>query len=298
MVRFRLLCVLQLLAVVALVSGPTNASAKSLLDEYPVTEQFTLANGQTIGLPLQISHGSGIVLAGLADLTKLRAVLAPHGLQPIAITPCDGLIALYNMNYADTAIGPYQEQVIVIAATRDSRPSLPIVGALEDYASLLAVYVPLLRGVLPHRDRDVLFAWKLFDTTETSVRAGQDVWGFPKSLADVNVSVSATESSFEIRDGDTLVMRGARHGNLLQQLTVPIGIDAYLATPVDIQQTVSRSLAETQSRLDPFIGAWPWGTDELEFNPSHPWGAALVEVGFRPLLWQTMTSLQAVFLRP
>jgi hypothetical protein len=282
------------LTLAFLMAGPGRASAESLAERYPIERLVTLSDGRAMWLPLHVHAASGVMLAGLADLDKLRAHLAPHGLAPIAITPTRGLVALYNMHYEHTALGPYDELVILVAATRDTHPQAPLLGALADGAQLLAVYLPLLRGVLPNRDQAAFFTWKMFVTSALALRAGQDVWGFPKSLADVRVSVSAPRSAFEVRDRGPLVVRGARNGNFLQQATFPIDIDLYLATPRDIRATVSHAIADTQSRFDLFLGWF----DDYEVNPHHPWGAALIGVGFTPLLWQSMPSLQAVFLAP
>jgi hypothetical protein len=73
----------------------------------------------------------------------------------------------------------------------------------------------------------------------------------------------------------------------------PLTIDAYLATPSDTKATITNGLAENESRFGFFV---PW--DEFEINSEHPWGAALEEVGFTPVLWHTMTDIESVFLAP
>jgi hypothetical protein len=268
-----------------------SVHADSLLQRYPHDQRVTLSDGQTMWLPLHIQKGQGVVLVGFADLDRLTEYLAPEGLKPIAITPKQGLIALYNMNYQRTDIGAYRELVISVAATRDKRPRAPLLSALNDYAGLLSIYVPFLRGLVSDRTQDVLFTWKLYVTEELPMRAGLDVWGFPKSIGDIDVSVSDRGASFYVEDQGELVLYGS-YSRLLPW-HVPVSIDAFLATPVGVKPTLTNGLADTQSRFGLFL---PW--DHFELNPYHPWGAALDDVKFRPAIWHTMSELESVFLKP
>ena len=284
---------LTITALVALAISVVAASvhADSLLERYPHNQRFVLSNGQTMWLPLHISQGKGVVLAGLADLDRLTEYLEPEGLRPVPITPTQGLIALYNMNYERTDIGAYKELVICVAATRDARTRAPWLSAVNDYASLLAIYVPFLRGLVGDRTQDVLYTWKLYVTEPLPMRAGLDVWGFPKSLADIDVSVSERGASFYVEDRGEPVLYGSYRR--LLPWHIPVSIDAFLATPLDVKPAITNGLAQTQSRLGLFL---PW--DEFQVNPEHPWGAVLNDVGFRPVLWHTMTELESVFLAP
>lgn len=268
-----------------------SAQADSLLERYPHDQQVTLSNGKKMSLPLHIQQGKGVVLAGLANLEALADYLEPHGLKPVPLTPTQGFIALYNMNYERTDLGAYQELVITVAATRDQRPRVPLLSTINDYAGLLAIYMPLLRGLVGDRTKDVLFTWKLYVSHELPRRAGLDVWGFPKSLASIDVAVSERGVAFSIEEGGELVMRGSY--KRLLPWHVPVSIDAYLATPIDVKPTLTRGLADTESRFGLFL---PW--DDFEVNPDHPWGAALDDVEFSPVLWHTMTELESVFLAP
>ncbi len=132
---------------------------------------------------------------------------------------------------------------------------------------------------------------RVYVTEDLPMRAGLDVWGFPKSLGDIDVNVTSREASFSVRDGGELVMRGSYRR--LLPWSVPLTIDAYLATPLEFKPTINRGLAENRSRFGFFM---PW--DEFEVNPDHPWGAALEDVGFTPVLWHTMVDIESVFLAP
>jgi Acetoacetate decarboxylase (ADC) len=278
-------------AALILSLGTTTAQADSLLERYPHEESVTLSNGQQVWLPLHIQEGTGVVLVGLANLDRLTEYLAPQGLKPLPLTPTQGFVALYNMNYARSDIGAYKELVIVVAATRDHRPRVPVLSTVNDYAGLLAVYVPLLRGLIGDRSEDVLFTWKFYVTDELSMLAGREVWGFPKTLADIDVSVSSQAVKFSVEEGGELVLRGS-YCRLLPW-HMPVSVDAYLATPVDIKPTIVQGIAETQSRFDFFM---PW--DQFEVNANHPCGAALKSIEFKPMLWHTMSALESVFLPP
>lgn len=286
---FRAFVFLALPWVAALVSSP--ASADSLLERYPHDEVVTLSDGRQMALPLHIQDGTGVVLAGLADLDALNHHLAPEGLAAVPITPTQGFVALYNMNYRQTDLGSYNELVLCVAATRDRHPRVPLLSAINDYAGLAAIYVPFLRGLIGDRTQDVLFTSKLYVTEELPMRAGLDVWGFPKSLGEIDVSVTERSASFSVRERGELVLRGSYRR--LLPWSMPVSIDAYLATPLAWNPTINRGLAETESRFGFFL---PW--DEFEVNADHPWGAALDHMGFTPVLWHTMTAIESVFLAP
>jgi hypothetical protein len=273
----------------ALMSSP--ASADALLERYPHDEVVTLSDGREMALPLHIQAGKGVVLAGLADLAALDRHLAAEGLAAVPMTPTQGFVALYNMNYVQTDLGSYNELVLCVAATRDPRPRAPLLSTLDDYAGLAAIYVPFLRGLVGDRTEDVLFTWKLFVTEELPMRAGLDVWGFPKSLGDIDVNVTERSASFSVREAGQLVLRGSYRR--LLPWSMPVSIDAYLATPLAGNPTINRGIADTRSRFGLFL---PW--DEFEVNTDHPWGAALDEVGFSPVLWHIMTEIESVFLAP
>lgn len=269
----------------------TTARADSLLDLYPHEESVTLSNGHELQLPLQIQDATGVVLAGLADLEELREYLQPHGLEPLPLTPTQGLIALYNMNYERTDIGPYEELVVCVAATRDPNPRVPVLSTINDYAGLFAVYVPFLRGLVGDRTQDVLFTWKLYVTEDLPLRAGREVWGFPKSLANISVDVGSRAASFVVQENGELVMRGGY--KRLLPWSVAMDVDAYLATPVDVLPKITHGISTNKSRFGLFM---PW--DDFQLNTDHPWGAALDAVGFQPVLWHTMSEIESVFLAP
>jgi hypothetical protein len=263
------------LAAIAAALATTTARADSLLERYPHNEVVTLSDGREMALPLHIQDGNGVVLAGLADLEALDDYLAPEGLKAIPMTPEQGFIALYNMNYERTDLGSYKELVICVAATRDMNPRVPLLSTVNDYAGMLAIYAPFLRGLVGDRTQDVLFTWKLYVTEDLPMRAGLDVWGFPKWLGEIDVDVSNRSASFSVSDGGDLVLRGSYRR--LLPWSMPVSIDAYLATPLEWNPTINRGLADTESRFGFFL---PW--DTFEVNPEHPWGAALDDVGFTP----------------
>src|SRR5688572_14136632 len=106
-------------ALLALGVASSTARAESLLERHPHDQQVTLSDGSPMLLPLHIQAGKGVVLAGLADLDALDGYLAPQGLKALPVTPSQGLVALYHMNYERSDLGAYRELVITVAATRD-----------------------------------------------------------------------------------------------------------------------------------------------------------------------------------
>jgi hypothetical protein len=268
-----------------------SPAERSLLERHPHERRVALRGGEEVWLPLHIQGGRGVVLSGLANLDGLAAHLAPHGLRPIPVARGRGLVALYGMKYEQSDLGGYNDFAICVAATRDVRPRVPALSTIRECAGLLAVHAPILHGLLGDRSLDPLFSWKIYVTNDLARRAGREIWGFPKAMGEVEVSVSDRAAGFSVEEQGQPVLRGSYQR--LLPWRAPVAVDAYLATPADLNPSVFRGMADTQSRFDLFL---PW--DRFELNPRHQWGRVLQELGFRPLLWHTMTELESVFQAP
>jgi hypothetical protein len=280
--------------ILLLVVLSANALASSdLFARYPVTEQVTLSDGTRLGLPLHDFDSKGAVLAGLAEVNALEGILSPQQLRPLEVLPGKGLMLLFFMDYLSTGLGAYQELVVLIAATqKESAPSSPL-DRLEGFAHLLAVYLPLLNGKLNASTGDYgFYTWKMWVDSEPARLAGLEVWGFPKSLAQVSNRIEPRRTTLSVREPKgSLVVSAERHG--LSPPAIPLTIDLQMFTPFETLPTRTRGIAETKSLLMPFTRG-----DHLSFGTDSEWGRKLANTGFKPLLWQIMPRVQAVFLKP
>lgn len=81
-------------------------------------------------------------------------------------------------DYPDTTIGPYREVVVLVSAT--------------------------------HRGQPGLFCPLIYVTSDAALCAGREVWGFPKKLADITVTVRRDKVRARLTRGgrDLLVLEG------------------------------------------------------------------------------------------
>ena len=132
-----------------------------------------------------------------ADLAALRAELANHvapfqlaalaPLVPLAVLPGRGLVAIHAFDYRDTDVGPYGELAVSIAVhPPGSRLPGPLAAA---------------RAVLTGAFHAVVIAMPV--TTDLALWGGLDYFNFPKTLADLAFTESATATTCTLRDRST-----------------------------------------------------------------------------------------------
>lgn len=94
--------------------------------------------------------------------------LLPEGLRPIRVPVGNAAVAFLSVEYhriGDGAIDPYNEFAVVLPAVSDSMSSSPSLATLN-------------RGLGG-------YVWYLPVTTEPAKALGVDIWGFPKTVADI-----------------------------------------------------------------------------------------------------------------
>ncbi len=128
---------------------------------------LALSTGHTVSLPL-------VTEASIAGATLSAAVepvrdLLPPGLAPVRVSPSRAAVTMLCIQYdriGDDAMEPYDEFGILFPATPgDGTPPL---------------YSPLTQSV-------GAYVWKLPVTTEPARVLGVEGWGYPKSVADIDI---------------------------------------------------------------------------------------------------------------
>jgi hypothetical protein len=135
----------------------------------------TLSTGRTVALPVRAeAHVAGATL--LASRRRLRAA-TPDGLAPLPVAPRHGAVLLFGAAYRTVgALDPYHEfgaAVPVLVRDGGARPPRRLAG----HVHLLPV------------------------STREGRALGVDVWGFPKTVADVAVRRASDRTTVLVRDG-------------------------------------------------------------------------------------------------
>jgi hypothetical protein len=196
------------------------------VSETAVSTDHQLSTGHDVTLPLSCrARVGGVVLA--ADWAPLRAAL-PDDFTPIRVGPRRGAVTVAGVDYVDVdagALEPYGEFAVIVPVARDGFGGVPTsLSGVGGYVVDLPV------------------------TTEPA-RALGDLWGFPKSVTEVDVEATPRTVTTRV-DADgrpdvelTVDVGDAGARRLRQQLVAYTYLDDRLTrVPVDIdcQVRVSR----------------------------------------------------------
>lgn len=151
-------------------------------------DRVRLSTGHEVTLPLVTEATvAGAVLPARDDATES---LLPDGLTPVRATPRRVAVVLLCVEYhliGDDAMPPYDEFAVMIPAATERRPPL----------------VPLLTRTAGS------YIWSLPVTTEPGRALGDEVWGYPKTVADITHRDDATRrETTVVEDGDRVATVG------------------------------------------------------------------------------------------
>ncbi|WP_424001438.1 acetoacetate decarboxylase family protein [Haloarcula salina] len=146
-------------------------------------DRVRLSTGHEVTLPLVTEATmTGAVLPADADAV---ASLLPTGLHPVSVTPRRAGVVVLCVEYrriGDDAMEPYDEFAVAFPATTD-RAAPPL--------------LPLLTRAAGG------YVWSLPVTSEPARALGDEVWGFPKTVADITHRDDATRrETTVVEDGD------------------------------------------------------------------------------------------------
>ena len=161
-----------------------------------VLETVTI-DGREVSLPVEVRDASVGSATFTADVDALARAL-PEGLVPFVWRPGRGVVVLAFVRYFDNDLGSYDEVAVCYAARRVEDPGTsPIVAGLRDpRAADVGAYIAHLPV-----------------SQEFSRAAGVGIWGYPKTVDDLDLR-------FRVRVAGG---RWCRDGREVLRLTVPWG---------------------------------------------------------------------------
>ena len=149
----------------------------------------TLSTGHRVRLPLELTFDvyGGTFLAAAGPLGDRL----PEGCTPVRLAPGVGTIVLAGIHYRDVGVfDPYDEFAVIVPCVRDGL-DVPLLGPATGEVGGYVDFLPV--------------------TTEASVALGREIWGYPKTIADVR---------FDRRAGGWTVTL-EREGKTICRLTAP-----------------------------------------------------------------------------
>ncbi len=233
--------------------------------------EFRDVEGRRLTLPVEIRDAAVGTAVFRGDLRAARALL-PDGLAPVRIGPNTTPVTLVMADYRDNDIGTYREVAIQLAVARPGPRGQ--VGALARIAS----------------GRPDTWTVAMPVTLEASRAAGCQIWGFPKTLDDVQIEIGPSRASCHWHaDGDHVLT-----------LSVPVGRSREMqAPPLRAFTMLDGQLSRTDFRMGADHGRLGLGGAALELG-DHPVAEQLRDLGLsrRAMLTTWMDDVTASFGAP
>ncbi len=205
-------------------------------------EPITLSTGHSVRLPVDLE--ATMVGATFAAPRDAVADLLPTGLRPIRAT-ARGAAAVTLLSVEYHAVGvpdmdPHDEFAVILLAHHDDPAGVPYVSPILEATNGYVWYMPA--------------------TTEPSRAFGDEVWGFPKVVGDVDHTDRG-----DVRE-TTVTVDGERF--------VTFAVDRPPAVSTDdegLSYTIRDDrLHRVQSDIDAAIGAWPFSSGVSVSFGKHP----------------------------
>jgi len=124
----------------------------------------------------------------ITPLAQIRELLPSPRLHPLRLTPRSGVTVIVAYQYRDTTIGPYNEVAVGFPVTVDRK-------------------APVLAGLGRFQTRGgSIFIWQLPVTTAIARDLGVESAGYPKYLADIDITDEAGLATCRLAEGDKHIL--------------------------------------------------------------------------------------------
>ena len=222
-----------------------------------MTETVTVSTGHTFELPVTLSAtiAGAVFPADRADV----AALLPTGLDPVGTRADRAAMTVRAVRYdrvGDETIPPYDEVGVLFPAVEAGTQIIPYLSVLRRPVSGYVHTLPV--------------------TTEPARAFGVEIWGYPKLVADIDVTDEGRARSATV----TTEERRLLSVSIRRPRTVPARLSGYNFTVRDDE------LLREPTALRGRVGAWFGNKGGSVSFGEHPIGQELngVTVGESPLL--------------
>ncbi len=234
---------------------------------------FTV-QGRTIAVPVCVRDAVSTTAIFAVRSSVVRALIAEPSLHVPEIVPGRALCVLAAVEYLDNDLGCYNELAVSFFVTRGGRRPVPLVGLLGGF----------------RRGSVASYIHRLPVTTTFSRDAGHDIWGFPKTVEQIDFEDAAGRRSCRL-------VAGGRH-----VLTLSVKRGGARTMPDTAQQLYASAggrLVRTRSTMAGDGVGMRLGGARLTLG-DHPWADELRGLGLpaRPLCSTSMEHMRARFEAP
>src|SRR5262245_46694660 len=128
--------------------------------------------GREVRLPVLVRDADALMAYYLVSTAAAQRLVDPSGLAVAAVLPGRALCTIGTMNYRDNDLGQYYEIAITFYVRERGQRSLPLIGTMLDF----------------QKGRVGAYIHHLPVNGEFTCAAGNEIWGFPKSVCDIRLS--------------------------------------------------------------------------------------------------------------
>jgi hypothetical protein len=142
--------------------------------------------GRTLGFPARFGDASSALGLFLVPSRAANALIAESGFEVAQVAPGRAVFSLSCVHYRESDCGIYREISMAFFVKKSGDSSgIPYLGTWLDIA----------------RDRAATFVWRLPVTTRLANDAGILMWGFPKTIEEIDFEVTGERATFDLRMG-------------------------------------------------------------------------------------------------
>ncbi len=241
------------------------------------TGEHTTKSGYKIVLPLCYEPTSrSVVVEGSISLTAAQAAMKGLSVYPIPFKTFgrepSALMQIWFVDYQNTSIGPYREIVVNILSSKT--PIEKPLSHLEALKLMAKIFSEAGSPETPY------FVYKLWVNTPIALEAGNEIWGFNKSLAQIDVTESGAKL-FETGETILSVSFPKIPGFPVTKANKPFHVFAYTSGNEEVAPHLVKSQAWNNGTLG-LYDLYPGPGSTLQFNESSEWGAKLSRFQFYP----------------
>jgi hypothetical protein len=192
-----------------------------------------LSTGETVDLPLY----TDATITGVIFSVSLERVsdFLPSSLSPVRISPYTGTVLFLTIEYHSVdrgAFEPYTEFGVLIPATRASATTVPF---LSRFPGGVGGYV-----------------WYLPVTTESSRALGDEIWDYPKVVADIDITDTGSRRRTSVTiDGDHFIT---------VEIERPPTMDLGLTVPTESYTEQDGTVLREPLTFEGEMGFWPFSS--------------------------------------
>ena len=148
-------------------------------------------DGHDLGYPTEFRGGCSSIGVFAVSASRANELIADSGFTVAELAPGKALLSLTCVHYSDSDFGAYEEIALAFFVNKaGAKWRLPYMSNCLD----------LLQGKVAS------YTWRLPVTTALARDAGIKMWGFPKTVENIDFSRDAGRANFFWRSGDDTVL--------------------------------------------------------------------------------------------